>query len=282
MSRTPRTSITLRTVPQVDQQHIIAPDLPAGATWLNERRVKIDVLLRRGPVMIEFWDFARINSLRTMPYMEEWHRRYHPHGASVIGVHSPGYTFGADEQLVTAAVKRLGIERPVILDPSFSLWRDYGNKGWPGRYLWSVNGDLRYYHYGEGDYETGELALQNALREFGVCTELPAPMSPIRPEDTPGSEFRAQTADIALPPETDRVELRGEWEPSADWIEAKTAGATATASCDAGGAYAVLSGRRVTEPGPHPLAIEAGRVTVTASEPGMRLHGFQFTPAPGL
>ncbi|MFY9489233.1 MAG: DipZ protein [Solirubrobacterales bacterium] len=269
-------------MPRIDEQHIIAPDLPADTTWLNARAVKIDVLLRRGPIMVEFWDFARVNSLRTMPYMEEWHRRYSPLGASVIGIHSPGYTFGADEETTTAAVQRLGVERPIILDPAFSAWRDYGNKGWPARYLWSINGELRYYHYGEGDYGEAELALQDALREFDVTAELPEPMAPLRPEDAPGTEFPPQTADIALPPETDRLELTGQWEPSADWLEAKSAGATATARCEAGGAYAILSGRGVDQPGPKALTIEAGQVTVSADQPGIRLHGFQFTPVAGL
>lgn len=263
---------------RVAGEKIIAPDLPAEVTWLNARPASIDALLAKGPVLVEFWDIGRVNSLRTMPYMEEWHRRYSPHDAFVVGVHSPGYTFGADEEIVTAAARRLGVERPTILDPAFIAWRDYGNKGWPARYLWSRGGELRYFHYGEGDYEDCELALQAALAEYGVEQDLlPEPMAPLRPEDAAGAEFPAQTADIVLPPQADRLSLTGDWSESGDWLQAETAGATAAAACRAGAAFAVLSGKGVEHPGVHPLTIRDDSVTVTATAPGMRLHAIQFT-----
>ena len=107
---------------RVTDQQIIVPDLPENVTWLNFEPEGIEDLLRVGPVLIEFWDFARINSLRTLPYMEEWNRRYAPEGATILGVHSPGFSFGKDEAVVREAVKRLGINRPILVDPEFELW----------------------------------------------------------------------------------------------------------------------------------------------------------------
>lgn len=264
---------------RITDDKIYAPDLPAEVTWLNGAPKKVDVLLRKGPLLVEFFDIGRVNSLRTMAYMEEWHERYAAYGATVLGIHSPGYTFGADEELVRETVRELGIRRPVLLDPAFIAWRDYGNKGWPARYLWSKGGELRYFHYGEGDYEDCELALQEALREYGVEEPLPEPLAPFRPEDDPGQEFPPQTADIVLPPESDRLELTGEWTESADWLEARESGATATARCSDADAFAVLSGRGVARPGVHPLEVVDGAVSVTAHAPGLRLHAIQFTPA---
>lgn len=264
---------------RIAEDKIHAPDLPADVIWLNRAPTRIDDLLRKGPVLVEFWDFARINSLRTLPYMEEWHRRYAPHGATVLGIHSPGFSFGADEDVVREAVRELGIERPVLLDPSFIAWGDYGNKGWPARYLWARGGELRYFHYGEGDYKECELALQHALREYGVDAALPTLMEPLRPEDAPGAEFPAQTADIVLPPEAERLELAGEWAEGADWLEARETGATATARCSNADAFAVLSGKGVERPGVHPLEVTDGAARMAAAAPGVRLHAFQFTPA---
>ena len=31
---------------------------------------------RGRPVLVEFWDFCRVNSLRTLPYLKAWHERY--------------------------------------------------------------------------------------------------------------------------------------------------------------------------------------------------------------
>ena len=36
----------------------------------------MDKQLGSHAVLIEFWDFARVNSLRTLPYLQAWHERY--------------------------------------------------------------------------------------------------------------------------------------------------------------------------------------------------------------
>ena len=35
-------------------------------------------------MLIEFWDFCRVNSLRTLPYLRAWHERYAEAGLRVI------------------------------------------------------------------------------------------------------------------------------------------------------------------------------------------------------
>jgi hypothetical protein len=192
----------------------------------------------------------------------------------VIGVHSPGYSFGRDPDLVERAVEQLEIEHAVALDPDLAAWRLYGNRGWPGRYLFDRRGLLRYIHYGEGDYLDAELAIQEALRELDPEAELPAPLEPLRPEDEPGVLLEPQTADIALPADRDRLRLVRDWTDGEDWIAAADAGAAASFSFRAGGAYAVLSGADL-EPG-----LYQTQGTVEAESPGLRLHGVQFTPLP--
>jgi hypothetical protein len=132
---------------------------------------------------------------------------------------------------------------------------------------------LRWIHYGEGAYEDTEIAIQEALRELDPELELPPPLDPVRPEDAPGVLLEPQTADIALPGDRDRLELVRDWNDGPDWIEAADAGAAASFSFRAGDAFAVLSG--AVEPG---LYETDG--TVVAEDPGLRLHGVQFTPLP--
>ena len=241
--------------------------------WLNVAFLRMDKLIGR-PVLLEFWDFARINSLRTLPYMKAWHERYGTLGLRVIGVHSPGYSFGRDGDLVAGAVERLEIPYPVLLDPALAVWRLYGNKGWPGRYLFDARGILRFIHYGEGEYAETELAVQELLRELDPEATLPEPLEPIRPEDAPGVLLEPQTADVTLPAERGRLELVRDWTDGEDFIEAADAGAAVSLAWSGGEAYAVLSGAEVT-PG---LYETDGQVV--AENPGVRLHGFQFTPKP--
>jgi hypothetical protein len=262
----------MRLPPDAD---IYAPEFPPRMDWLNVAFLRMDKLLGQHAVLVEFWDFARINSLRTMPYLKAWHKRYEASGLRVIGVHSPGYSFGRDREIAAAAAERLAVPYPVLLDPDFHVWRDYGNKGWPGRYLFDRRGLLRYVHYGEGDYGECELAIQETLREIDSELSLPAPMEPLRPEDAPGVKMEAQTADVALPADRERLELVRSWLDGADYIEAEDAGAGAVVRFDAAGAWAVLSGGGLEFPGLY----ETGG-TVEAEHPGLRLHGFQFTPRP--
>src|SRR5262245_46913681 len=171
--------------------------------WLNVAFLRMDRQLGRHAVLIEFWDFARVNSLRTLPYIQAWDERYADAGLTTIGVHSPGYSFGGDRDTVAHAVERLGIRHAVVLDPDLEVWRLYGNRGWPGRYLFDRAGLLRYIHYGEGDYIDAELAIQECLRELDPELDLPEPLAPMRPEEVPGALLEPQTADINLPADRD-------------------------------------------------------------------------------
>jgi AhpC/TSA family len=250
------------------QAEIYAPEFPPKMDWLNVAFLRMNTMLGQGAVLVEFWDFARINSLRTIPYLAAWHERYAEHGLRVIGIHSPGYSFGRDPELVARAVERLEVGYPVLLDPDLEVWRAYGNRGWPGRYLFDRTGRLAFVHYGEGEYADTELAIGECL---GTLVE---PMQPLRPEDEPGALLEPQTADITLPRDLERVELVRDWTSGEDWIEAVDAGAAASFSFRAGSAYAVLSGAGI-EPGLH----ETGG-SVVADSPGLRLHGVQFAPLP--
>jgi hypothetical protein len=156
-------------------------------------------------VLLEFWDFCRPNSMRTLPYLKAWHERYADAGLVVVSVHAPGFRASADEGAARAAVARLGIEHPVLLDTNFALWQEYENAGWPGRYLWGPNGMLADYHYGEGAYGECELAIGELL---GIAVE---PLAPLRAEDAPGAQLVAPSADRLAEPFGGRYEAGGVW-----------------------------------------------------------------------
>jgi hypothetical protein len=140
-------------------------------------------------MLVEFWDFCRPNSIRTLPYIKAWNERYGPIGLRTIGVHCPGFDPSRSEQAVRAAVARLGISYPVLIDSELEVWQDYGNEGWPARYLFDGHARLLDYHHGEGAYAETELAIQELL---GIERE---PLAPLRPEDAPDAQLRAQTTD---------------------------------------------------------------------------------------
>jgi hypothetical protein len=172
--------------------HISAPAFPRNAEWVNVAMLRMDQQIGR-PVLVEFWDFCRPNSIRTLPYMKAWHERYADGGLRVIGVHSAGFEPSSDPAAVRDAVARLGIEYAVVIDAEHEIWQEYDNFGWPARYLWGADGKLFEYHFGEGGYEETERAIQELL---GIDADAVPPVPPVRPEDEPGAALTPQTEDV--------------------------------------------------------------------------------------
>ena len=252
-----------------------APEFPQGLQWVGVAFLRMAQQIGR-PILVEFFDSARINSYRTLPYLRAWHERYAEPGLlRMIGVHSPAYSFGRDPDVALTSIERMGIPYPVVLDPDFAVWREYGNRGWPARYVFDRRGVLRSVHWGEGEYDETESVIHDLVAETDPEGELELPplLEPLRPEDVPGAQMDPQTADVTLPTDVERVQLTGAWTEGADYLEAREADASAQVRFRAGEAYAVLSG--TVEPGLH-----ATDGTVVAEAPGLRLHGFQFTPLP--
>src|ERR687891_278734 len=87
-------------------EHAIpAPPFPGKLTWVNVAPLRMDKQRGR-PVLVEFWDFCRVNSLRTLPYLKAWHERYADAGLRVIGVHTGAFPPSRDDEQVARAVQR--------------------------------------------------------------------------------------------------------------------------------------------------------------------------------
>jgi thiol-disulfide isomerase/thioredoxin len=236
---------------------IHAPAFPPKLPWINVAMLRMDQQRGR-PVLIEFWDFCRPNSIRTLPYMRAWHERYGPAGLRVIGVHASGFPPSADPEAVADAVERLGVPYPVVVDVKYEIWELYGNLGWPARYLFRPTGTLFDYHYGEGGYEETERAIQELL---GVSEP---PLDPRRPEDAPGAVLVPQSEDKEGP-------YSGPYE--------------------AGGVWAVLDGTGTVTANGHAVAVDhpgcyelISHSVSTSGElelrvgPGVTCHAVCFTP----
>jgi|GEM_PF-6366121 len=162
---------------------IPAPSFLTHLRWVNSKPLRLD-RLRGRPLLVEFWDFCLQSSMRTLPYMKAWHERYEPEGLQVVGIHSAGSERSRERRAVQAAIERLGIAYPVLLDPDLEMSREYENRGWPARYLFDGNARLFEYHYGEGGYTETELAIQELL---GVERTPLARLSPADTHSVPAS-----------------------------------------------------------------------------------------------
>ncbi|WP_280170835.1 cytochrome c biogenesis protein DipZ [Agrobacterium pusense] len=143
-----------------------APSLDGAVEWLNSPPLTREDL-RGKVVLIDFWTYSCINCIRTLPYVRAWAEKYRDQGLVVIGVHAPEFAFEKKIDNVRQAVAGFNIEYPVAIDNDYRIWRAFDNSYWPAHYLIDAKGQIRYHHFGEGDYRETEEAIQDLLREAG-------------------------------------------------------------------------------------------------------------------
>jgi cytochrome c biogenesis protein CcdA/thiol-disulfide isomerase/thioredoxin len=152
---------------QMDITYEPAPDFIAGGQWFNSDPLTIEGLKGK-VVLVDFWTYTCINCQRTFPYLKSWHEKYQDLGLVIVGVHTPEFEFEKDGGNVQQALLDFGIKYPVMQDNDFATWRAYHNRFWPAKYLLDAKGQIRYTHFGEGDYDETEAMIQTLLQESGV------------------------------------------------------------------------------------------------------------------
>jgi len=190
-----------------------APEFAGISRWLNTPEGQSLELeeLRGKVVLLDFWTYSCINCLRTLPHLKAWYERYRASGFEIVGVHSPEFAFERESDNVRDAVSSLGIEYPVALDNDFATWKAYGNHYWPAKYLIDSDGQIRYSHFGEGEYARTERYIRTLLAERSsrlptATRTLPdrTPRSLITPELYLGYERGSRYAGVT-PPALDRA-----------------------------------------------------------------------------
>jgi thiol-disulfide isomerase/thioredoxin len=151
--------------------------------------------LRGKVVVVNFWTYSCINSLRALPYLRAWNERYAGKGLVVVGVHAPEFQFEHDADKVRLASTQLGIAYPNLQDNDYAVWRRFANEGWPGFYFIDAEGRVRGYRVGEGQYGEAEQFIRGLLAEAGQDLS-GIPMAPI---DGAGIEAEADWANLRSP-----------------------------------------------------------------------------------
>ncbi len=147
----------------------MAPDFTGTQSWFNTsggEALRMEEL-RGQVVLIDFWTYTCINCIRTFPHLRAWDSEYRDDGLAIVGVHTPEFPFERDAGNVADAIEQNGIAYPVVQDNEYGTWSAFGNQYWPAKYLIDADGQVRYVHFGEGEYETTERAIRTLLREKG-------------------------------------------------------------------------------------------------------------------
>jgi thiol-disulfide isomerase/thioredoxin len=140
---------------------------PAATDWINSAPLA-SATLRGHPVLLEVWTFECSNCLASLKWMQRIASAYQGRGLVIVGVHTPELPAERDRAGVAAAVRRLDIRYPVMLDADYSYWRALGNHYWPAFYLYDETGRLLAtrigeLHAGEAGADTFERLLASRL-----------------------------------------------------------------------------------------------------------------------
>ena len=173
-----------------------APDfIGTQADWLNSKPLHLKDL-RGKVVLVDFWEYTCVNCIRTFPYVKEWWKRYKDDGLVIVGIHTPEFKFAHSAANVQDAVKRFGLEFPILIDSDYSNWNAYSNEYWPADYLIDAQGRIVETHFGEGDYGATEKKIQQLLLANHPGLKLPPLMAPVRDTDKPGAVCRPVTEEM--------------------------------------------------------------------------------------
>jgi hypothetical protein len=258
-----------------ERPDIAVPPFAPSTEWVGAEPPAIERLSAAGPILVHFIDFAQLNSVRAVPYAIAWAERYREAGLAVLGVHSPRFAFTADRDVIATGLERLGVRHPVAADLDYAIWHDYGCEGWPSLFLWSRGGALRWFHFGEGEYEATERAIQAELRSTNGARSLPSPMAPLRPSDAPAATVIAPTEEL-LPGGS----IREPWSstPARPTLEIDYAAGGAFATVDGAGELRV----RIDDTDLEPIAIADPGLRELAGHARHEAHRLRVEPTAGV
>jgi peroxiredoxin len=102
-----------------------------------------------------------------IPQLRVWHEKYAATGLTIVGVHTPEFSWEKPYESVVDATRKLGIRYAVVQDNDHAVWKRFGVWAWPTTILVDKTGILRYRHIGEGAYDETEAMIRRLLAETG-------------------------------------------------------------------------------------------------------------------
>jgi len=140
---------------KVPQLAAPAPELRDVTDWVNTQPLKLSDLRGR-VVALHFFAFGCSNCVNNQPHYKDWHKRYAGKDVTVLGIHTPETARERDVENLRADAKTRGLEYPIAVDGKASNWTAWSNHMWPSVYLIDRRGYVRYWWYGELNWQGAE------------------------------------------------------------------------------------------------------------------------------
>ncbi len=182
-----------------------APDFPAGQTWFNVSKPLTMAQLRGKVVLLDFWTLGCINCQHVIPDLHHLESEFGD-SLAIIGVHSGKYDREHADDSVKEAVLRLGIDHPVVNDPDFTIWSEYGAQAWPTDVVIDPDGKIVGAHEGEGVYDAVEPTIKKLVTDFDATAKIDRTPLPIDLLAAPiASNFLSFPGDVLADPAGGRL-----------------------------------------------------------------------------
>lgn len=149
-----------------------APLFSKKQNWL-QGELRGRKAFRNKLTLVYFWEYATVNCIRELEFIDAFKARYEALGFQVVYVHAPEFRFAYEADNVRRAAARLGISDPIVLDNDAALWDAYHNRSWPTKHLVNSRGEIVYSAVGEGNYIDFETEIRDAIKAMNPKAFLP-------------------------------------------------------------------------------------------------------------
>ncbi len=134
---------------------------PINLTSLNGERYELKSLLKKGPVLVDFWATWCKPCKEYFPHLERMYEEYGAEGLSIIGVNEDG---PRNKRKIRSFLHSMNISFPTLIDETAEVMSDYGVYSLPTWFLIGEDGYIVKIHKGyiKGD----EILLENEIRSL--------------------------------------------------------------------------------------------------------------------
>ena len=137
---------------RVRQMACPAPELRGVNTWINSEPVTL-ASLRGKVVVVHFYTFGCINCIRNLPHYVAWQEHFASRPVRMVGIHRPETQGERVVETVRKKAAEAGLTHPIAVDNDSQNWDAWANNVWPSVYLVDKKGFVRYWWYGELNWE---------------------------------------------------------------------------------------------------------------------------------
>lgn len=129
-----------------------APEFAGIEEWINSEPLTM-AELKGKVVVVHFFAFGCSNCINNYPWYREWHDAFAGQDVVVLGIHTPETETENDNNLLRDSLEKRELKFPVAVDKEKKMWTAWYNGIWPSVYIIDREGRLRYWWYGELDWQ---------------------------------------------------------------------------------------------------------------------------------